>query len=356
MYQLFQPISLRPLTLPNRAWVSPMCQYSADDGVVGPWHLVHLGAFATGGAGLIVAEATAVTPEGRISVGCPGLWNDEQVQAWRPVVDFVHSQGGAIAIQLNHAGRKASTMRPWDDHVVATSDDGGWPIVAPSAVAFEGYPVPRAMTLDDIDAVVAAFAEAAQRARAAGFDAVEIHGAHGYLMHQFLSPLSNRREDRYGGSLENRCRLLLEVVDAVRSRVGEATPVLVRISATDYTPGGWDLDQSVELCRELRHHGVDLVDVSSGGNVAGDTIPVAPGYQVPLARRIREEAQVATGAVGLITGAAQAEEILAEGSADVVFLARAMLRNPRWALGAAEALDEVVDWPVQFDRARTLRR
>ncbi|NNN07863.1 MAG: NADH:flavin oxidoreductase/NADH oxidase [Acidimicrobiaceae bacterium] len=355
MTQLFSPLTIRSSTFPNRAWVSPMCQYSADDGVVGPWHLVHLGSFATGGAGLIMAEATAVSPEGRISVACPGLWNDEQVAAWRTVTDFIHSQDTKVGIQLAHAGRKASTMRPWDDHPIAEVQDGGWQSVAPSAVAFEGYPVPRALKSQEIDALVEDFADAAQRASNAGFDVLEIHAAHGYLLHQFLSPLSNLRDDEYGGSLENRARFLVRVVTAVRDRVGDEVPIFVRISASDYTPAGWDIEESVELSAMLRDVGVDLIDVSSGGNVAGATIPVGPGYQVHFSREIREKVRILTASVGLITDPAQAEQILKDGSADAVLLARAFLRNPRWALAAAEALDEVIAWPLQFDRARTVR-
>jgi 2,4-dienoyl-CoA reductase-like NADH-dependent reductase (Old Yellow Enzyme family) len=355
MTRLFSPLTLRSSTFTNRVWVSPMCQYSAVDGVVGPWHLVHLGGFATGGAGLVMAEASAVTPEGRISIACPGLWNEVQVSAWRTVTDFIHSQGTKVGIQLAHAGRKGSTMRPWDDHLMATKAEGGWQAVAPSALAFEGYAVPHALSVEEIDALVEDFANAADRALRAGFDLVELHAAHGYLFHEFLSPLSNHRDDEYGGSLENRARLLLRAVDAVRARIGEEVPMFVRISASDYTPLGWDIDESVELSKMLREAGVDLVDVSSGGNVANATIPIGPGYQVDFAHRIRDEASIPTAAVGLINDAAQAEQILSDGSADAVFLARAFLRNPRWALGAAEALGEFITWPIQLERARTLR-
>lgn len=356
MTKLFEPLTIRSVTFKNRAWVSPMCQYSAREGLVGSWHLVHLGSFATGGAGLVMAEASAVTPRGRISVACPGLWNDEQVGAWREVTDFIHSQSAVTGIQLAHAGRKGSTMRPWDDHVMATRSEGGWEAVAPSAVAFEGYETPHALNLQEIDELVDQFADAAQRALRAGFDLVEIHAAHGYLLHEFLSPLSNRREDDYGGSFENRIRFLLRVVAAVRDRIGATTPLFVRISATDYVEGGWDVDQAVALAHALRHAGVDLIDVSSGGNVAHAVIPIGPGYQVPFAREIRHQAHVTTSAVGMITEPAQAEQILQEGAADAVMLARAYLRNPRWALYAAEALGEYVDWPAQLERARTLRR
>ncbi len=331
-----------------------MCQYSASDGVVGAWHRVHLGAFATGGAGLIMAEATGVVPDGRISVYCPGLWNDQQVDAWRDVVQFAHDQGAVIGIQLSHSGRKGSTLAPWDDHLTASPGEGGWQTVAPSAEAFAGYPTPRAMSIAEIGAMVASFADAASRAVSAGFDAVELHAAHGYLLHQFLSPLSNRRSDAYGGPFENRIRFLVEVVDAVRSRIGDA-PLFVRLSATDWTPGGWDLEQSTLLATALREHGVDLLDVSSGGNVAGAAIPLASGYQVPFAETIRRETGMVTSAVGLITEPQQAEDILREQRADAVMMARAYLRNPRWALNAAEALGDVIGWPQQFDRARTVR-
>ncbi len=354
MSHLFSPITIGQRTVKNRAWVSAMCQYSAKDGVVGDWHRVHLGVFATGGAGLIMAEATAVEPAGRISLSCPGLWNDEQVSAWRPVVDFAHEYGATIGIQLAHAGRKGSTLAPWADRAHASLEKGGWQTVAPSAIAFAGYPEPRALEVDEIERLVEDFADGASRARAAGFDLVEIHAAHGYLLHQFLSPLSNHREDRYGGSFENRTRFLLEVVEAVRARL-DGAPLFVRVSATDWTDGGWDLDQTIALARLLHAAGVDLVDVSSGGNVAGAHIPVGPGYQVPFAEAVRREADIVTSAVGLITEPAQAEAIIADGRADAVMLARAYLRNPRWALNAAESLGEVIEWPVQLDRARTVR-
>ena len=354
MINLFSPLELRGVTVANRSWVSPMCQYSAHEGVVGDWHLVHLGSFATGGAGLVLAEATAVSPEGRISVDCPGLWNDAQVEAWRRVTAFAHSLGTPMGIQLAHAGRKGSTHAPWADHQFASLDEGGWQTVAPSAVAFEGYPAPRALSLTDLDQVVEAFADAASRALAAGFDVLEIHAAHGYLLHEFLSPLSNQRDDEYGGSFANRTRLLLRVVDAVRATVPEKTPLLVRLSATDWTEGGWSDDETVELAGQLAPRGVDLIDVSSGGNVARASIPVGPGYQVGFAERVRREANVPASAVGLITDAHQADEIIRTGRADAVMLARAHLRNPRWTLAAAEALGHVISWPHQFDRARTL--
>jgi 2,4-dienoyl-CoA reductase-like NADH-dependent reductase (Old Yellow Enzyme family) len=303
-----------------------------------------------------MAEATGVTSEGRISIACPGLWNEDQVTAWRTVTDFIHSQGTKTGIQISHAGRKASTMRPWDDHVTASKAEGGWETVGPSAIAFDGYPAPRAMTIEEIDQLVQDFADAADRALRAGFDLIEIHAAHGYLMHQFLSPLSNQRTDDYGGSLENRSRILLRVVHAVRARVGEGVPLFVRLSASDWTPGGWDIDESVLLSKALREAGVDLMDVSSGGNVANATIPQGPGYQVHFAEAIREQASIPTSSVGMISDPAQAEAILSEGRADAVMLARAYLRNPRWAINAAESLGEIISWPIQLDRARTLRR
>ncbi|MHB1209775.1 MAG: NADH:flavin oxidoreductase/NADH oxidase [Acidimicrobiales bacterium] len=356
MSLLFSPLSLREVNFSNRAWVSSMCQYSAKEGVVGDWHLVHLGAFATGGAGLIMAEASAVTPEGRISIHCPGLWNEEQVDAWSRVTRFVHSQGTKIGIQLAHAGRKGSTMAPWEDHLMATPDEGGWLTDAPSPIAFEGYPVPRQLSSAQIAGLIESFANGARRASAAGFDVVEIHAAHGYLLHQFLSPLSNQRTDVYGGTFENRVRFLCEVVEAVREAISPAMPLFVRISATDYVQGGWDLEESVQLARVLKTMGVDLIDVSSGGNVAGVQIPVAPSYQVPFAQRIRDEVNVPTSAVGLITEPLQAEGILDSGQADATMMARAMLRNPRWALHAAEELGDIIAWPPQFERARTLHR
>ncbi len=352
MSALFRPLRLRSLEIPNRCWVSPMCQYSAVEGIVGAWHRMHLGVFATGGAGLIMAEATGVVPEGRISTSCPGLWNDAQVEAWRDVVDFVHAQGALIGVQLSHAGRKGSTMAPWADHLIASPAEGGWKTVAPSAIAFGTYPTPRALSLDEIDELVVAFAAAAGRPRAAGFDVIELHAAHGYLLHQFLSPLSNQRDDAYGADLAGRARLLVRVVDAVRETIGPEVPLLVRVSATDWTAGGLDAAQVEQVGVWLGQHGVDLIDVSSGGNVADASIPVGPGYQVPFAEGVRRASGVPTSAVGVITEPEQAEEIVASGRADAVMLARAFLRNPRWALGAAEALGEHISWPSQLERAR----
>lgn len=354
MAELFTPVRLRGVTIRNRAWVAPMCQYSALDGVPNDWHLVHLGSFARGGAGLVLTEATAVSPEGRISPVDTGIWNDEQRDAWSRIVDFVHGQGATAGMQLAHAGRKASTRPPFEGRGPVPVEEGGWEAVGPSAVAFPGLAEPRELTVAEIDQVVEDFARAAQRALEAGFDLLEIHAAHGYLMHQFLSPLSNQRQDEYGGSFDNRARLVLRVVDAVRSVVPDSMPLLVRLSATDWVEDGWTADDSVALARLLREAGADLVDVSSGGNASAD-IPVGPGYQVTFARRIREEAGIPTGAVGLITEPKQAEDIVADGAADVVLLARAMLRDPHWALRAAHELGvpvgDGIDWPKQYLRA-----
>jgi len=353
MAALFAPLALRGLTLRNRIGVSPMCQYSSTDGYANDWHFVHLGAFATGGAGLVISEATAVVPEGRISPADLGIWHDEHVPALRRITDFIHAQGSVAGIQLAHAGRKASTKRPWDGSGAVAPEEGGWEVVAPSAVAFApNYPSPRALTREEIGHVVSAFADGARRAVAAGFRVAELHAAHGYLLHQFLSPLSNLRTDEYGGSFENRIRLLCEVTTAVRDVWPDEWPVIVRISATDWADGGWSVDESVQLARQLATLGVDLIDVSSGGLAAHQQITVEPGYQVPFAARVRHEGGVATAAVGLITDAHQAEAIVANGDADLVLLARELLRNPRWPLEAAHALGEPGPWPDQYVRAR----
>jgi len=351
---LFQEFKIRDLRIPNRAWVSPMCQYSAQNGRIGEWHHVHLGAFATGGAGLIFVEATGVVPEGRISVGCPGIWNDDLAQAFKPIIDFTHSMGSTIGIQIAHAGRKGSTMHPWDDHLVAGENEGGWQTVSASEIAFTGMPAPRALSTTEIAELVDDFARAADRAVKVGFDVIEIHAAHGYLLHQFLSPLTNKRTDEYGGSLDGRMRFLLEVARKVHATIPAGVPLFVRISATDWVEGGWDIDQAVILCTKLKEIGVDLIDVSSGGLVSNAVIPVAPGYQVPFAETIRKKVEIATSAVGLITDAHQAEEIVSSGKADAVMLAREMLRNPRWALAASEELGVRGRWPNQFTRASKL--
>ena len=355
-HALFEPITIRDLTVRNRIWVSPMCQYSveAQDGVPTPWHLVHLGGFAKGGAGAVVVEATGVVPEGRITPQDVGLWNDEQRDAFKPIVDFIHEQGAAAGIQLAHAGRKASTFRPWEEaRGSVPADQGGWGTVAPSAVAFDGYAEPRELATEDIRVVALAFAAAARRSVEAGFDLVEIHAAHGYLLHQFLSPLSNHRTDSYGGSLENRARALLEVVDAVRAEVGEGYPVVVRFSATDWVDGGLTLEETTQVARWAAEHGADLADVSTGGNVASAPIPVGPGYQVPFAEAIKRDAGIGTIAVGMISGAFQAEQVVATGQADVVMIGREFLRDPAFPLRAAVELGVAIDYePQQYHRAR----
>lgn len=356
MPSLFDPLQLRELTIPNRIFLAPMCQYQCEarDGVPTDWHLVHLGARAAGGFGMLIAEATGVVPEGRITPQCTGLWNHEQQEAWSRIVEFCHSQGATVAIQLQHAGRKASVYRDFEPHKSGSVplEDGGWETIGPSAVPFPGLAAPREATREDIAGVVDAFAAAARRADAAGFDAVELHAAHGYLLFQFLSPLSNHRTDEYGGDLGGRARLLLEVTDAVRSAWPAGKPLLVRISATEWTEGGFTVDDATEVSRMLAEHGVDLVDVSSGGNVLS-RIPAGPGYQVPLARAVRE-AGLPVSAVGLITEPAQAQAILDEGSADVVSLGRVALREPSWALRAAAELDAdaMARYPQSYVRGR----
>ena len=353
MRKLFSPLTLRGITFANRVWVSPMCQYSAVDGVATDWHDVHIGAFATGGTGLIMMEATGVSPEGRISTQCLGLWNDEQADRLKPIVKFAHQMDTRIGIQLAHAGRKGSCLPPWSDHPMARLDEGGWECVAPSAISFGGkYPTPRALTENEISELVKAFGAAAKRAVATGFDLVEIHAAHGYLIHQFLSPLSNTREDEYGGSFENRIRFLLEIIDEVRSAVPESMPLFLRISASDWLEGGWTIDDSVALAKIAKVRGVDLIDVSSGGTSSGAPVPVGPGYQVPFADQIRNQADIPTAAVGLITEPEQAEEIVSSGKADAVMMAREFLRNPRWPLFAAQKLGCEVNWPVQLLRGK----
>ncbi len=329
-----------------------MCQYSAKDGHPQPWHLVHLGSRAVGGAGLVFTEATAVEERGRISLGDTGIYNDSHVESWEPIAEFIRSAGAVPGMQLAHAGRKASTDTPWRGGKPVSLADGGWLPVAPSAIPFDvGYATPQAMSLADVDAVVMAFRRSTERALAAGFEVVEIHGAHGYLLHQFLSPLSNRRDDEYGGSLENRMRLALRVSAAVREAWPAHLPLFFRVSATDWQEGGWDLDQTVELARRLKSKGVDLVDVSSGGSVPHPKIPMGPGYQVPFAAAIRAQAGIATAAVGMITGSAQAETILATDQADLVVLAREMLRDPYWPRRAAEEMDTKLAPPAQYQRA-----
>ncbi|RKT60934.1 2,4-dienoyl-CoA reductase-like NADH-dependent reductase (Old Yellow Enzyme family) [Azonexus fungiphilus] len=351
MSALFTPFSLRSLTLPNRIGIPPMCQYSATDGRAGDWHLQHYASRAVGGAGLVIVEASAVLPEGRISPGDLGLWDEAQVAPLARIAAAIADQGAVPAIQLAHAGRKASVGRGWEAQRTLTAAEGGWTAVAPSALAFTGYDTPQELDAAAIAGVVAAFVAAAERARRAGFQAVEIHAAHGYLLHQFLSPLSNRRDDDYGGSFANRVRLTREVVAAVRAVWPSELPLLIRLSATDWLDGGWDAEQTVALCRLLRDDGVDLVDVSTGGLDPAAKIPAAPGFQVPFAARIRRETGLPVAAVGLITEAAQAEALVAGGEADLVLVGREILRNPYWPLQAAQALGVAAAWPAQYLRA-----
>jgi 2,4-dienoyl-CoA reductase-like NADH-dependent reductase (Old Yellow Enzyme family) len=349
---LFEPYQQRSLTLRNRIVISPMCQYSADEGVPNHWHLVHLGSRAVGGAGAVIAEATAVSPEGRISAHDTGIWNDAQVEAWQPIVGFIADHGAVPGVQLAHAGRKASVWRPWEGGQSLPMDKGAWPTVAPSAIPFDkDWQVPHALDAEGIRKVIADFRAAAIRAHKAGFKLIELHGAHGYLLHQFMSPLSNHRTDDYGGSFENRTRLVREVIAAVREVWPMDLPLWLRISATDWAEGGWSIDESVRLARELTALSVDLVDVSSGGLVPHVKIPVAPGYQVPFAARIRHDAGIATGAVGLITEPAQADGIIAGGAADVVLIARASLRDPYFPRRAAQELGATIVAPEQYQRA-----
>ncbi len=350
--RLFSPLSLRELTLRNRIVVSPMCQYSSVDGFADDWHLVHLGSRAVGGAGLLFTEAIAVEARGRISPQDLGLWQDAHIEMLARITAFLRAQGAASAVQLAHAGRKGSTFRPWDGDGAVAPDAGGWIPVAPSALAFSpNYPQPRELKLTEMSEITSAFAAAAKRALLAGFDVVEIHAAHGYLLHEFLSPLANQRVDAYGGSFENRTRFLREVIVAVRAVWPEHMPLFVRISACDWAEGGWTIEESIELARGLSALGVDLVDTSTGGLVPHAKIPVAPLYQVPFAARIRAEAGIATGAVGLITTPQEAEQILADSQADLIFLAREELRSPYWPLHAAHALATPIPWPKQYQRA-----
>ncbi len=356
MAELFRPLTLRGLTFPNRAWVAAMCQYSAVDGVPNDWHLVHLGSRAVGGAGLILTEATAVSPEGRISPADTGLWNDEQVDAWRRITDFARSAGVPIGVQLAHAGRKASTEPPWVSGRSVAADGGGWQPVAPSTLAFGELPAPLALDDAGLANVRDDFAAATRRALEAGFDTVEVHAAHGYLLHQFLSPLSNVRTDRYGGSLDARMRFPLELIALVREQWPQDRPLLLRVSATDWVAGGWSLDDTIVFAQAAADLGVDLVDTSTGGLVPSAPIPVGPGYQVPFAAAIREKTGLPTGAVGLITEPEQAERVLTSGAADAVLLARAQLRDPYWPRHAADALGVQLPWPSQYERAALPRR
>jgi 2,4-dienoyl-CoA reductase-like NADH-dependent reductase (Old Yellow Enzyme family) len=350
---LFTPIKIKDLTFRNRIFVSPMCQYSACDGIPTDWHLVHLGSRAVGGAALVMAEATAVSAVGRISPSDTGLWSSKQVTSFNRITQFIKSQGAVPAVQLAHAGRKASTAEPWKGGKPISEKEGGWNTLAPSAIAFSSdYPNPKAMDEKDISQLVSDFEKSTQYALAAGFEVVEVHMAHGYLLHEFLSPLTNQRQDEYGGSLENRMRLPLKIAETVRKFWPEHLPVFVRISATDWVEGGWDLPQSISFCKKLKELRIDFIDVSTGGTVPDAKIPVAPGFQVPFAKSVRKEVGILTGAVGLITEAKQAEDILVSGSADAVLIAREFLRDPYFPLHAAKTLGVDLAWPKQYERGK----
>ena len=354
MSALFEPLQLRDVTLPNRIAVSPKCQYSAVDGMANDWHLVHLGSRAVGGAGLVIVEATAVQACGRISAHDLGLWCDEQIEPLKRITQFIEAQGAVAGVQLGHAGRKASVSPPWHGKPGTVAlEEGGWQTVAPSAIAFDPkHQVPQELDQEAIATVIKDFVSASLRAVAAGFKVIELHGAHGYLLHQFLSPISNRRQDQYGGCFENRIRLLLEVTQAVREALPQSLPLIVRLSATDWVEDGWNPEETVELAKRLKTVGVDLLDISSGGTSLSAEIPVGPGYQTRFADQVRREAKIATGTVGLITEPAQAEHILRTGQADLILLARELLRDPYWPLHAADELNELsVPWPAQYVRA-----
>ena len=353
MSQLFSSLKIRGVGFKNRIFVSPMCQYSGTDGSTNDWHLVHLGSRATGGAALVMSEATAVSPEGRISPQDLGIWDDKHITGLKRITDFIKSQNSVPAIQPAHAGRKASTYSPWTGNGKVAIENGGWQTIAPSPIAFtDDYPNPKEMTKTEIEETISNFKLAAERSIAAGFRVIELHMAHGYLVHQFLSPLTNKRTDEFGGSFENRCRLAIEITKEVRSVMPHEMPLFVRISATDWVEGGWDIVQSIGLVKELKIIGVDLIDCSSGGNIKSAVIPVAPGYQIPFAEKIRKETGILTGGVGLITMADQAEEIISSGQADAVLLARELLRDPYWPLHAAKQLNADIKWPEQYLRAR----
>ncbi|WP_264552767.1 NADH:flavin oxidoreductase/NADH oxidase [Flavobacterium sp. N2038] len=352
--QLFSPITLKNITLKNRIAISPMCQYSAEDGFANDWHLVHLGSRASGGAGLIIQEATAVSPEARISPADLGIWKDEHIEKLKQINTFIVSQNAIPGIQLAHAGRKASVSSPWEGNKKLDFAQGGWQTVAPSAIAYhENEPfLPEALDKNGIQKVISDFKTATKRVVEAGYQVLEIHAAHGYLLHQFLSPLTNIRTDEYGGSFENRIRLTVEIVEAVQTEWPSSLPLIVRISATDWAEGGWNSDESVQLSKILKEKGVDLIDVSSGGLVSHQKISLGPGYQVPFAEKVKKEADILTGAVGLITNAKQAEEILNKGQADLILFARESLRNPNLPLDFAKELDHDIQWPKQYERAK----
>ena len=351
--KLFSPYTLREVTFRNRVFVSPMCQYSAVDGMPNNWHLVHLGSRAVGGAGLVMAEATAVSPIGRITPLDLGIWSDAHTEAFKPIVEFIKQHGAVPAIQIAHAGRKASCEEPWKGGKYLPQAEGGWQTVAPSAIALTpNHATPKELTTEEIEQTVADFEAAAQRALVAGFDVLEFHCAHGYLMNEFLSPLTNKRTDEYGGSMENRCRLVLRIARLLRELWPQDKPVFVRISAVDWVEGGWSIEDSIQLGLWLKEIGIDLIDCSSGGLLLDAKIPAGPGYQTGFASAIRTQSDIATGAVGMITGPAQAEHILVTGQADAVFLARELLRDPYWPLHAAHELRADVEWPVQYARAK----
>jgi len=353
MSLLFEPLQIRGVEFRNRAWMSPMCQYSAEDGFPTDWHMVHLGARAQGGAGMVMLEATAVTEEGQISPADLGLWSDDHVEAFARLATFVSEQGAVPAVQLAHAGRKAGTNVPWLGGKPLSPDDGGWEPVAPSPIAFnEGYTTPRELSLEEVSNIVGAFGDATRRAREAGYRVIELHAAHGYLLHEFLSPLTNQREDRYGGDFEGRIRLAVEAASTVREAAGDQLAVFVRVSADEYVEGGWDLDQTIELSKRLKDVGVDLIDASSGGNLPQQRLRAYPGYQAGFARAIREEAKIPTAAVGLITEPSHAESILQAGDADAILLGRVLLRDPYWPLHAARALGDEIEWRPQYVRGR----
>jgi 2,4-dienoyl-CoA reductase-like NADH-dependent reductase (Old Yellow Enzyme family) len=353
MSNLFTPLSIKSIHIKNRITVSPMCQYISEDGFASDWHLVHLGSRAVGGAGLIITEATAVSPEGRISPNDLGIWKEEHLDKLKQINSFIAAQGSVPGIQLAHAGRKASTNVPWKGRGKVSINEGGWEVVAPSAIAFaDNYPLPVALDEAGIQKVISDFTVAASRALRAGFKVIEIHGAHGYLVHQFLSPLSNHRTDKYGGSFENRIRLLLEIIAGVQTVWPNELPLFVRLSASDWAEGGWNIEASVQLAHILKRKGIDLIDVSSGGLVHYQKITTGPAYQLPFASRIKKETGILTGTVGMITTAIQAETILMNGDADMIIMAREMLRQPYFPLQAAHELKDKIDWPVQYERAR----
>lgn len=352
MAHLFSPLQIKGVTLKNRIAVSPMCQYSCMDGFATDWHLVHLGSRAVGGAALVIAEATAVSPEGRITSADLGIWKDDHIAPLQKIAGFIHQQGAVAGIQLAHAGRKASRTEPWNGNLAIDEKDGGWQTVAPSAISFSGDNMPAALNIEQINAVIIGFKSAAQRAFSAGFKVIEIHAAHGYLINEFLSPLSNTRTDQYGGTFTNRIRLLLEIVAVIREVIPDDFPLFVRISASDWKEGGWTIDNSVALAGILKTSGVDLMDCSSGGLVPDAKIPAAPGYQVPFAETIRKQTGMLTGAVGIIVTPSQAEEIITGGRADMVMMARELLRNPYFPLHAARELNQEITWPVQYERAK----